>query len=176
MSPDCAAIAGTALVAAAASDDYDGDWLFAAVALGEAFGFAVYGYPDPIELTATLAGHITALLDPDAWAPGDLAHIAGSAGTPLAPPDRVTRVADAGRAAIETQVTGGRMVISVQEPAGTGHRPHSGFYQHGYGTTDDGAATALAEDLTQYINALLGLPHRARLTAAKIARTYRPAR
>jgi hypothetical protein len=95
VSPDCAAIAGEALTAAASSGDYDGDWLFAAVALGEAFGFAVTGYPGPIELTATLAGHITACLAPDAWAPGDLTHTAGPAAAPLVPPDRVTRPAPA---------------------------------------------------------------------------------
>jgi hypothetical protein len=176
---DFGRLAGEALAAAARSPDYDGDWLFAAIRDGDSSGLAVRGYPgDGQDLASTLAGHIAACLNPAAWAPADIDFAGGPPGTEVTPPDRVTRVADAGRAAIAGRIgPGTRLIISVRGSGGRGKPARSGFYQHGYGTDNDPESNAaLAADLARYVNDLMGLPVGLALSPESIAATYSPAR
>lgn len=165
--------------AAEACPEYrPGDRVFVSVSVGGAPGWAARGYDGEggeLRLADDLAGNVAALIRPQGWALGDITMSAAAADVGAAPVDRITRVADAARAAVTAR--DGRVICSVSSPRRPGEgRPRSGLYFHGYDGPDlETANRAAAADLARVVNAMIGRPAGLAMTPETIARSWQAA-
>jgi hypothetical protein len=170
-----AGVALAAVAAAAASRDWlPGDRVFAAAADGRAWAAAARGHRSGDFLAVDLAGHLAAALHSDRFKLGDVTIAAGRADQPLTPPDRITRVTEAGKdgAASAGGRPPARLLVAAQSPGRALSPGRGGFYAHGYGDeTGIFGGGGLARDLARWINEL-ARPGREPLAAAEIADTW----
>lgn len=169
-------LAGVARAAAQASPEHrPGDRLFIVISAGRESGWYAHGYPpgESRTLAADLITHLVAVAEMDRDAPvGD---VCWSEGEDAEPVDRVTRLADAARRAVEAAPgwrAADRLVISVAAPRRGMEESRAGMFIHGY---RGGAAArkALAEDLARQVYAVLGVPAARRVPAAQLAAMWR---
>lgn len=168
-------VAAAAVEAASACADWlPGDRVFAAACRGRAFAFAARGHRDGDFLAVDLAGHLAAAAHGDRFKVGDITIASAEEGAPLTPPDRITRVTDAGQAgaALVPGLPPPRLLVAAQSPRRPLTPARGGFYAHGYGKGGDiFAGGELSRDLAAWINAL-ARPGRVPLSAAEIADTW----
>lgn len=169
-------LAGVARAAVHACPEHrPGDRLFLAISAGHESGWYAHGYPagDSRMLSVDLITHLVAVAEMDRDLEiGDLCWSEGAGAEPV---DRVTRLADAARLAIEAAPgwrKSDRLMVSVAAPRRGIEESRAGMFVHGYPGGLAGRKL-IAEDLARQIYGVLGVPAARRVPAAQLASMWR---